>query len=294
MPLVTVGMPVFNSERYLKQAIDSLLAQTYRDFVLVISDNASTDGTAELCQNFVRQDSRVHYYRASVNIGMSGNFNRVFELTKTKYLKWSTADDFWASDMLADAVAIMESDASIAVCFPRVVIVDAEGNEQGRFEDKLNLMQESPVERFLALIENIELVNHHLGLLRTSAIRQTRLFGKHTAADVGFLAELCLYGKFREVPKHQFFRRFHADSSSWQRGSQAQQARRFHAANVRRVAFNTWRFHWTFSAGVLRSPLGFSSKLKLLGALARRMYWDRSELFFDLRRDVPLILGLRK
>lgn len=294
MPLVTIGMPVYNSERYLAQSIESLLAQTYTDFVLVISDNASTDGTAELCQKYVRQDTRVRYFRNPVNIGMSGNFNRVFDLTQTKYLKWSTADDFWAPEMLSDAVAVMESDASIALCYPRMIMIDAEGKEQGRFDDELNLMQESPVERFLSLIRNIKLVNHHLGLLRTDAIRKTHRFGKHTGADTGFLAELCLYGKFCEIPKYQFFRRFHADSSSWQRDNQAQQARRFHAANVRRISFNDWRFHWAFVAGVLNSPLGIRSKMKLLSVIARRMYWDRTDLYDDLSHDVPKALSIRK
>jgi glycosyltransferase involved in cell wall biosynthesis len=290
-PLVTIGMPVYNSERHLGQSLDSLLAQTYSDFVLVISDNASTDGTADICQRYVRQDARVQYFRNPVNVGMTGNFNRVFELTHTKYLKWSTADDFWAPDMLADAVAVMEADPSIALCYPKTVIVDGEGREQGRYEDKLHLMQDDPAERFLAVIENIRLVNHHLGLLRTDAIRRTRLFGKHVSADIGFVAEMSLYGKFFEVKKHQFYRRFHTESSSWNRGDQEQEARRFHAANVRRVPFNTWLYHGAFSRAVLHSPLSLGKKLKVLGRLGKFMYWDSERLYDDIRRDVPALFG---
>jgi glycosyltransferase involved in cell wall biosynthesis len=291
-PLVTIGMPVYNSERHLPQSIESLLAQTYRDFVLVISDNASTDSTAEICQRYVHQDPRVRYFRNAVNVGMTGNFNRVFELTHTKYLKWSTADDFWAPDMLADAVAVMEADPSVALCYPKTIIVDGEGREQGRYEDKLHLMQDDPAERFLAVVENIRLVNHHLGLLRTDAIRRTSLFGKHVSADIGFVAEMSLYGKLYEVKKFQFYRRFHTESSSWNRGDDDQEARRFHAANVRRIPFNTWLYHFAFSAAVLRSPLGPGKKLKLLGRLGKIMYWDSSRLYDDLRRDVPPLLGL--
>ena len=287
-PLVTVGMPVYNSERYIAQSIDSLLAQTYKDFILLISDNASTDGTAELCQSYVQKDSRVKYYRNPVNIGMTGNFNRVFELTRSKYLKWSTADDYWAPEMLADAGEVMEVNPSVVVCYPRVIVVDAEGKEQGRFEDEMNLMQEDPAQRFLALVRNIKLVNHHLGLLRTEAVGRTRLFGKHIAADKGFLAELSLYGKFFELPKYQFYRRFHAESSSWKRGSEEQQARRFLASHVRKVPFNAWRFHGTFGGAVLRSPLGIVAKINLLGSVAKWMYWDRGELIDELRRDLPI------
>lgn len=286
-PLVTIGIPAYNSERYLAQSIESLLAQTYTNFVMVICDNASTDGTADICQRYVQQDSRVRYHRNAVNIGMTGNFNRVFELCNTKYIKWSTADDFWMPDMLSDAVAVMEQDASIAVCYPKVVIVDGEGQKQDYYEDKLHLMQDNPAERFLGVIRNIKLVNHHLGLLRTDAIRRTGLFGKHVAADVGFVAELSLYGKFYQVDKYQFCRRFHADSSSWKRADQDQQARRFHAANVRKVPFNTWRFHWVLVRAVLRSPLSMSSKFRLLRELSMSMYWDRSSLYHEIRRDLP-------
>jgi len=290
-PLVTIGMPVYNSERHLGKSIESLLAQTYGDFVLVISDNASTDGTADICQRYVRQDARVQYFRNPVNVGMTGNFNRVFELIHTKYLKWSTVDDFWASDMLADAVAVMEADLSVVLCYPKTIIVDGEGREQGRYEDKLHLMQDDPAERFLAVIENIGLVNHHLGLLRTDAIRRTRQFGKHVSADTGFVAEMSLYGKFFEVKKYQFYRRFHTESSSWNRGDEEQEARRFHAANVRRVPFNTWLYHWAFSNAVLHSPLGLVKKLKLFGRLGKWMYWDRERLYYDIRCDVLPLFG---
>ncbi len=295
-PLVTIGVPVYNSERHLRTSLDSLLAQTYRDFVLVISDNASTDSTAEICQQYVKQDPRVQYHRNPVNIGMTGNFNRVFALTHTKYIKWSTADDFWAPEMLADAVAVMEADPSIAVCYPQTVIVNDEGREQGAYLDKLHLMQDDPAERFLGLISHIRLVNHHLGLLRTDAVRRTRLFGKHVSADIGFLAEMSLYGKFYEVKKPQFFRRFHADSSSWNRaaGDQEQEARRFHAANVRRVPFNTFRFHGAYLGAIWRSPLSLTQKRKLLYHVSKGMYWHRGFLYDDLRRDVPALLRLSK
>jgi glycosyltransferase involved in cell wall biosynthesis len=291
-PLVTIGMPVYNSERHLSQSIESLLSQTYTDFVLVISDNASTDGTADICQRYVRKDPRVQYFRNPVNVGMTGNFNRVFELTQTKYLKWSTADDFSAPDMVADAVAVMEADPSIVLCYPKTIIVDGEGREQGRYEDKLHLMQDDPAERFLAVVENIRLVNHHLGLLRTDAIRRTNLFGKHVSADIGLVAEMSLYGKFFEVKKHQFYRRFHTESSSWNRGDEEQEARRFHAANVRRVPFNTWLYHRAFFGAVLRSPLSFRKKLDVFGRLGKFMYWDSKRLSDDLRRDVPALFGL--
>jgi glycosyltransferase involved in cell wall biosynthesis len=287
-PLVTIGLPCYNSERYISQAIESLLAQTYTHFKLIISDNASTDSTAAICQRYASADARVQYTRNPVNIGLTRNFNRVFDLSSTKYFKWATADDFSGPDMLADAVAVLESDPKIALCYPRTVLVDAEGQETNRYLDKLNLMQDSPVERFMTLVSEIALVNHHLGLLRSEAIRRTRLWGKHVGADIGFLAELSLYGKFAEVPKYQFFRRFHAESSSWMRGNKAHEARRYHAPR-NRIPFNTWRFHGAYLRAVLRSPLPFGDKSKLSRFLIRKLYWDSRPLGKELIRDLPLI-----
>lgn len=301
-PLVTIGMPVYNSERHIRTALDSLLAQTYRDFVLVISDNASTDRTAEICQEYVQKDPRVQYFRNPVNIGMTANFNRVFALTRTKYIKWSTADDYSAPEMLEDAVALMEADPSIVVCYPQTTCVDDEGRPFELYRDRLHLMHESHVERFRTFIDRIIvrpdaeiiLINHHLGLLRCDAVRQTQLFGKHVSADIGFLAEMSLYGKFYEMPKRQFFRRFHVDSSSWNRGNAEQEARRFHPTNVKRVLFSRWRFHAVFSKAVLRSPLPWSQKRELLYMLCKVAYWFRKNLYDDLWRDLPFALGVRR
>src|SRR5256885_2243864 len=117
--LITVGLPVYNSERFLRQSIDSLLAQTYSAFVLVISDNASTDGTAAICKQYAANDSRIRYTRNEVNIGNPRNFNRVAGLATTRYLKWSTADDYWAPTFLERAVEIMERDSTIAPRYPQ-------------------------------------------------------------------------------------------------------------------------------------------------------------------------------
>lgn len=289
-PLITIGLPCYNSEKYLVQSIESLLNQTYGNFLLIISDNASTDGTAEICRRYAAADTRVRYVRNPVNIGMSGNFNSVFALARTKYFKWATADDYWDRELLADALAVLEADAEVVLCYPRAVLVDADGVEQSRYDDDLHLIQADPAERFVSVLENLHLVNHHLGVMRTDAIRRTHMLGKHVGADIGFVAELSLYGKFYKLPKHQLFRRFHPDSSSWQRGSDEHQARRFHATNARRPLFNSWRFHWAFCQGVLGSPLSARGKLRLMYRLAKGLYWDRIWLAGELRHDMSKLL----
>ncbi len=182
--LITVGLPVYNSERYLRQSLDSLLAQTFPHFVLIISDNASTDGTAQICQQYAAADSRIRYSRNEANIGNPRNFNRVAGLADTKYLKWSTADDFWEPSFLERALEVMERDATIALCYPQAVLVDANGRNAKDYDDVLHLVQEDPADRFVALLNNIKLAHQHLGLIRMAHLQRTQLLGSYVASDI--------------------------------------------------------------------------------------------------------------
>jgi glycosyltransferase involved in cell wall biosynthesis len=280
--LITVGLPVYNSERFVRQSIDSLLGQTYSRFVLLISDNASTDATAEICRQYAAADSRVQYTRNEVNIGNPRNFNRIANLCTTRYLKWSTADDYWAPAFLERSLEIMERDPTIALCYPQATIVDAEGGNPRDYDDVLHLMQEDPAERFMALLDRILLVHQHLGLIRMSCLRRTHLLGTHVASDYNLLAELALYGKFYELPERLFFRRFHKDSGSWNRGDAAHAVRRYHASNVKYSGFNKWHRHLAFFARVHSSPLPIGSRMRLYRFLSRRMAWDRRDLLAEL------------
>ena len=281
-PLVTIGLPCYNSERYIRQSIDSLLAQTYSNFVLVISDNASADSTGEICKQYAASDSRVKYFRNEINIGNPRNFNKVFELTSTKYLKWSTADDFWAPTFLERAMEVMERDPSIALCYPQAVLVDANGGNPKNYDDVLHLVQEDPADRFLALISSIKLAHQHLGVIRTSHLRQTHLLGTYVGSDNNLLAELTLYGKFFELPHRLFFRRFHKDSGSWKRGDAAHDARVYHAAGAKRATLQKWRIHLGFFSALRSSPLPLKSKLRVYRHLTQRMIWDRRVLAGEL------------
>jgi len=282
-PLVTIGLPVFNSERYLRNSLDSLLGQTYADFVLIISDNASEDATPVICDEYVRQDSRVRYYRNATNIGNPGNFNRVFQLVETPYLKWSTSDDWWEPTFLEKAVAVLQSDPDVVLCYPQAEIVDAEHGDTSRYRDVLHLMQDDPVERFIALLDRIGLTHQHLGLIRTEALRQTHLLGSHVGSDINLLAELALYGKFYELPEVLFHRRFHNKSGSWKRGDTRHEAAYYLASGASPRQLKHWKSHLAFVRAVLSAPLTVGARVRALGYLARRGYWERSMLWSELR-----------
>ncbi|MBA2413415.1 MAG: glycosyltransferase family 2 protein [Burkholderiaceae bacterium] len=280
--LVTVGLPVYNSERYLRQSLDSLLAQTFANFVLVISDNASTDGTAQICRQYAAADARIKYSRNETNIGSPRNFNRVAELANTRYLKWSTADDFRQPTFLERALEVMERDPTIALCYPQAVLIDKDGHNQEHYDDVLHLLQEDPADRFLTLLDKIKLSHQHLGLIRMSHLHQTHLLGAYVASDITLLAELSLYGKFFELPHRLYFRRFHPDSSSWKRSDDAHQARRYHGTGAQPIGFNKWHRYLGLLAGVRRSPLALQAKTRLYRYLSRHMIWDRRDLAAEL------------
>jgi glycosyltransferase involved in cell wall biosynthesis len=276
----------------MRQSIESLLAQTYRDFVLVISDNASTDGTAKICQEYAAADPRVRYFRNEVNIGNPRNFNRVAELTTTPYLKWSTADDYWAASFLERALEVMERDPSLALCYPQATLVDAEGKNPVNYDDVLHLVQEDPADRFLSVISKIKLAHQHLGLIRMAHLKRTHPLRLHLSSDINLLAELSLYGKFCELPHRLFFRRFHKDSGSWKRGRADRDpdhdAKRYYAAGASRFPFQTWNCELGFFSAVNSSPLPLASKLRIYRHLAKRMIWYRQSLVGEVLRYLGL------
>ena len=99
-PLVTVGIPVYNGERYLREAVDAILAQTFDDFELILSDNASTDSTAAICKEYAQHDPRVRYLHQPLNIGAPRNYSLLVACARGRYFKWSSASDTCEPAML--------------------------------------------------------------------------------------------------------------------------------------------------------------------------------------------------
>lgn len=279
---IGIGMPVYNGEKHLAQAIESHLAQSYGDFRLVIGDNHSTDGTEAICRDYARLDRRVHYVRHAANLGGPGNFRRVFQLTSGLYHKWSTADDWWAPSFLEKAVAILDQDPDTVLCHPQTVLVDEAGTETGRYDDFLHLQEDRPADRFIRLLDTIMLCQAHLGLIRRAPMARTSLIGGELASDIRFLAELSLYGKFFVIPEHLFFRRFHEDSSSWDRTSMVRQRAYYAPGKAARFRFHTWRRFGLLLAGTARAPIPGEDKWRIYQYLGRRMRWQRGVLLREL------------
>lgn len=196
-PRVTVGMPVFNGEKYLAQALDSILAQTYEGFEIIILDNCSLDNTPSICRAYAAKDERIHYYRNKRNIGIIPNFNRVFKLSSTEYFKWAAHDDVIAPDFLSRSIKILDEDHSIVLCHSKTGRIDEEGDTIGYYDTNLKIDSSKTHERFGDLIRmnNYAWVMMY-GLFRSSVLSKTQLLGLYLGSDRNFLAEMSLMGRF--------------------------------------------------------------------------------------------------
>jgi len=213
-PRVSLGLPVYNGERYVGAALDSVLAQDFSDFELVISDNASTDATGQICQAYATRDPRIRYSRNPRNIGLSPNFRRVFELSRAPYFKWVVHDDLLAPSYLRRCVELLDTAGpEVALVYPRTLLIDGEGREIAPYNDFMDLRERLPHQRLHHLFWSLGFNHCGLGLIRADVLRSTRLEGAYESADLVLLVELALRGQFWEHPETLYQRRVHDGSS---------------------------------------------------------------------------------
>lgn len=216
-PLVSIAVPVYNGQRYLRDTIDSILNQTFTDFELILCDNCSTDATAEICREYVQRDARVRYYRADTNLGPARNYNRAVEYARGRYFKWNAADDLCAPTFIEKCVAMLESDPTLILAYPRTIQIGTHGEHLHHVEYQPQSSHRSPWQRLRKLL----FVNHRhhgahelFGVMRLEWLRHTTLCGSYVRADSVLLAKLAMIGRFGCVEEFLFLNRDHADRSS--------------------------------------------------------------------------------
>lgn len=214
IPRVSIGMPVYNGERYLRQAIDSILAQTFTDFELIISDNASTDATAEICRDYAARDPRIHYIGHTVNRGAAWNINHVVTLARAPYFTWAHADDMRAPRQLECCIAELDrAPASVVLACTRSAIIDENNRRTELYQDGMDLRQPRPSVRLRSAVRNTGWCNALFGVIRTSVLRACQPLGAYPYSDLALIHELALRGQFWETSDHLFYRRAHSNNS---------------------------------------------------------------------------------
>ena len=120
-PKLTIGMPVYNGELFIKKAIESILDQTFTDFELIISNNSSTDSTEKICQDFIDKDNRIQIHTQKKNIGIHRNFNFLLSKAKGEYFAWAAVDDYLDNDFMEKNLKILESDKSVVSSVGKII-----------------------------------------------------------------------------------------------------------------------------------------------------------------------------
>jgi glycosyltransferase involved in cell wall biosynthesis len=279
-PCVSIGMPVFNGEAFLAVALDAILTQTFTDFELIISDNASIDRTEEICRTYAAQDSRIHYYRSPQNFGAAWNFNHVFQLARGQYFKWAAHDDLLAPTALQRCVESLDRDSSTVLCASQVGCINWKGETIPLKCDPHDraLDAEQPSRRLQGILLQTFWCYEIFGLIRASALRKTPPMGNHYGSDRVILATLVLQGRFAEIPETLLLRRFHLKQSTsiqsakereqWLTGATQPKTRLLERQSVRCLK------------AVLKADLDWSERLRCLAILNRYLTHPKNWHYF--------------
>ncbi|MBO0827468.1 MAG: glycosyltransferase family 2 protein [Streptosporangiales bacterium] len=259
VPRLSIGLPVHNGEEYLAESLDALLAQSFTDFELIISDNASTDGTPEICRHYAATDARVRYLRQPRNIGAAPNHNAVLHAARGELFKWASHDDLYDRDLLARCVEVLDAhpDLVLASCYSATIDAHGVRVDAAVGYPRATDSTRAP-ERFRS-----QLFAHggddDYGVIRTEVLRGIPPTGSYYHADRTFVAELTLHGRFHRIPEALYYRRDLPTRAGRQRQSvrdwcvvhDPRRANRLRHPAVRLLA----EYVWAFAGMIRRAPL---------------------------------------
>ena len=281
MGRIVLGLPVFNGEEFLEECLNSILAQSLDDFELVISDNASTDRSAEICGDYAAKDPRVRLFVQEENVGAANNFNFVFYDSTGDYFKWCACDDLLEPNFLKKTYAGLEQDPNAVLCHSHTRIF-GEGDVEEVFVPEFDMSGKSPSERLWDMVLHGQRCYEVFGLLRRSALDRTKLIGNHRGGDNVLLFRLALLGSFAIVPEPLFLLRRHAkQSTALVSNSQAYQ--QWFTGRNREISFPDWHFMneaWKTLRGL---DLSTAEKMRCYQALWHETFKRRRRLLQNVR-----------
>jgi glycosyltransferase involved in cell wall biosynthesis len=207
-PRLSIGLPIYNGETFLAESLEALLGQSYADFELIISDNASTDNSADICRRYAKQDSRIRYVRQPRNIGMVPNHNFVLGQATSELFKWASDDDLYARDLLRRCVDALDENPQVVLAHSVSAMIDKAGAVTGVFEYRTAVADSRPPERFRSMLFD-GWDDYTYGVVRTKALRQIPVHNSYHFADRILNTAIALQGPFHVVPECLYFRREH-------------------------------------------------------------------------------------
>ncbi len=269
-----MGMPVYNGENFIRGTLDSLLAQTFEDFELIISDNGSLDKTQKICEEYADLDKRIRYYRNPENRGAAWNYNRVFELSKGEYFKWAAHDDVIAPEYLGRCVEILDRYPSVVLCFPGINYIDESGTVLNTQRENLSIYSESPKKRLRDLVchqlRSDDIFWAIFGLVRKKALEKTSLIQNFVASDQVLLLEILLLGDFHQVSENLFYRRNHPSTSTRKYTSPKKRMKWFDPDKNSRIVLPAWNLLFKHMLSIKRAKLDMRESLCCYFEILRR------------------------
>ncbi len=280
-PLISLGMPVYNGSAFLQETLDHLLAQSFSNFELIISDNASTDATSEICISYANRDPRIHYSRLDTNQGAVYNFNRLISLTRGKYFKWAAADDVCLPNYLEATLERIESDPEVIWAHSQFGKVDstgrvlsstdavAEGLAHSSEDNLPRPFYNSPRRhlRFEGVLLGSTWCADIFGLIRKSVLDQCRLMPGCYGAEKVLLGELALRGKYQEVPETLFYQRIHSAAAGGLTSRKQQEAVMTASRNRRRILSTRLQLLSGHARSIWNVPMTVGDRARCLIAL---------------------------
>jgi glycosyltransferase involved in cell wall biosynthesis len=280
-PRVSIGMPVYDSERFLPAAIDSLLTQTYSDFELIICDNASNDRSLAICRDYAARDARIRVLQNQTNLGANPNYRKVAQAARGEFFKWASANDTIAPNFIECCVAALEHQPAAVLAFGRTVLFSTEPTSGTEYDDRMELQDDDAFDRYRRCIQELRLNNVINGLIRTSALRRTPLMPDYHSSDNVVLAYLALAGKFARVQETRFYRRMDHESAT---SLQTDDIVRLHHYPTDRLEsfFQSWQLSLGYLGAILGSRLPMRQRRRALLYIGRHFYWRMPHLMGDI------------
>ncbi len=289
-PAVSILLPVYNGEKYVTEAIKSALAQSFAKIELVITDNASTDRTSDICQAFAREDSRVKYSRSFSNRGLAWNHNHAFLKSAGDYVMWMGSDDVLDKDYVQSCKCRLDSDHSAVVCFTNSFHVNERGERKRHVTENDTINSARASERFGRIIQPEHWCDAIFGLMRREALDETRLHGPYADSDRVLLAELALRGTFAFIPDYLYTRRVHSEGTTWKARALRDRSIIFDPRNATKLVFPFLLKARGFLNAINDSGLGTAERRRCYRSLAGWFWRHRTLVRHDLSEELTCAL----
>lgn len=280
--LVSIGMPTYNRAHLLRRSLDSLLAQTYKNFELIISDDGSVDDTEKICTQYAERDKRIRYIRHPKNIGHVVNFEYVMRQANGDYFMWAADDDYWDKTFVEKLLDALKQNpkASLAMSSYRRIFSDGEIYDTVLFENEKDLNKLGHYKLYEKVFRREPIHHCVYGIYKKEFI--DKLFSRPKPEGIHwdrvFLGEVVLGSRIASVPEVLFFKDQHRVSLKKRYKEQA-----LGMAYRESFAYSKylWRLFWRPLTSLV---VPFSIKLKLPFYWTSALYFDKKRIFWDFVR----------